>query len=102
VQSIIPTEVSDCGLLIAITSSFLYIYLYTYLYIYSSIYIYLYMYVHIYIYIYIYILYIYMMMIAFIAFNSSLVPLNEGICRSNPYEFQIHVARACVCTCVRE
>ena len=29
-----------------------------------------------------------MMMIAFITFNSSLVPLNEGLCISNPWEFE--------------
>jgi len=29
-----------------------------------------------------------MMMIAFTTFNSSLVPLFEGLCRSNPWEFQ--------------
>jgi len=30
----------------------------------------------------------YMMMIAFIAFNSSLVPVIEGLCTSNPWEFE--------------
>ena len=29
-----------------------------------------------------------MMMIAFIIFNSSLVPLIEGLCRLNPWEFE--------------
>ena len=28
------------------------------------------------------------MMIAFITFNSSLVPLIEGLCNSNPWEFE--------------
>jgi len=29
-----------------------------------------------------------MMMIAFITFNSSLEPLSEGLCGSNPWEFE--------------
>ena len=29
-----------------------------------------------------------MMMIAFIAFNSTLVPLFQGLCRSNPRKFE--------------
>jgi len=30
-----------------------------------------------------------MMMIVFMTFNSSLVPLIEGLCSSNPWEFEI-------------
>ena len=33
-------------------------------------------------------MYILMMMIAFITFNSSLVPLIEDLCSSNPREFE--------------
>jgi len=29
-----------------------------------------------------------MMMIAFVTFNSSLAPLIEGLCSSNPWEFE--------------
>jgi len=42
--------------------------------------------------IYIYIcIYIHVMMIAFITFNSSLLPLIEGVCSSNPCEFEFSV-----------
>jgi len=46
-------------------------------------------YVYIYMYLYIYVcMCICMMMIAFITFNSSLVPLIEGLCSPNPSEFE--------------
>jgi len=62
------------------------VYIYIYVYIYKYIHIYIYIYMHICIYLYMYI----WLMIAFITWNSDLVPLldSEGLCGSNPCRFE--------------